>query len=54
MYIKKANQESNKYLIVCDLDGTLLNSASELSSRTIHTIKTLIEMGNIFSLLLKY
>ena len=48
MYIKKANQEANKYLIVCDLDGTLLNNASELSTRTIHTIKTLIEMGNIF------
>ena len=48
MYIKKANQEANKYLIVCDLDGTLLNNNSELSFRTIHTIKTLIEMGNIF------
>ena len=48
MYIKKANQEDNKYLIVCDLDGTLLNSSSELSMRTIHTVKTLVEMGNIF------
>lgn len=37
-----------KYLIVCDLDGTLLNKKHDLSKRTIRYIKKLIKQGHIF------
>lgn len=48
MRIKKESKEENKYLIVSDLDGTLLDHNSELTPRTKVTIKKLIKMGNIF------
>lgn len=37
-----------KYLIVSDLDGTLLNNNSELSETTIQTVKDLVKEGHIF------
>ena len=39
---------NDKYLIVSDLDGTLLNSKSELSETTIQTVKELVNEGHIF------
>ncbi|MBQ5492457.1 MAG: Cof-type HAD-IIB family hydrolase [Mycoplasmataceae bacterium] len=48
MRIKKESNEANKYLIVCDLDGTLLDHNSELTPRTKQTVKKIIKMGNIF------
>lgn len=39
-----------KYLIVSDLDGTLLNAQSELSPQTIAVVRTLIDAGHIFCL----
>lgn len=48
MRIKKESKEENKYLIVSDLDGTLLDHNSEITPRTKATIKKLIKMGNIF------
>lgn len=41
-------KDNQKYLIVSDLDGTLLNKKSELSSETISTIKKIIKDGHIF------
>jgi 5-amino-6-(5-phospho-D-ribitylamino)uracil phosphatase len=41
-------RKENKKLIVCDLDGTLLNSNSELSERSIQTVKKIIDEGNLF------
>lgn len=35
-----------KYLIACDLDGTLLNEKSELSSHSIAYLKTLSSLGH--------
>lgn len=37
-----------KCLIVCDLDGTLLNNNGKLSNETIKTIKKINSMGHIF------
>ncbi len=48
MRIKKERKEENKYLIVSDLDGTLLDQNSEISPRTKKTVQRLIKMGNIF------
>lgn len=31
--------KNNKYLIACDLDGTLLNNDSDISEKTIEGIK---------------
>jgi Cof subfamily protein (haloacid dehalogenase superfamily) len=49
----KCNREmvgrSPKTLYVSDLDGTLLNSRSELSDFTVKTINTLCEQGMLFS-----
>ncbi len=38
----------NKYLIICDLDGTLLNSKGKLTEKTINGIKEIINQGHIF------
>ena len=42
-------QTLKKTLYVSDLDGTLLNSRSELSDFTVHTLNTLCEKGMLFS-----
>lgn len=42
------NQDNNRYLIACDLDGTLLNSKSQLSEETIQRIKAIIDKGHVF------
>lgn len=36
-----------KYLIACDLDGSLLNKDSELTKNTINTLRKLDKMGHI-------
>lgn len=38
----------DKYLIISDLDGTLLNSKGQLTKSTIDYVKKLKEMGHIF------
>lgn len=38
----------NNNLVICDLDGTLLNSSGELSSNTIRYFKTYLSQGNDF------
>lgn len=43
---KKDFFNNNKYLIALDLDGTLLNSDSEISSNSIKFLKELISYGN--------
>lgn len=44
------NRES-KYLIACDLDGTLLNSNHEISKHTINKVKAITKAGHIFCIL---
>ncbi len=39
---------NDKYLIMCDLDGTLLNSKSQLSKETIEGIEKITKQGHIF------
>lgn len=41
---------NDKYLIISDLDGTLLNSEGKLSKKTIETIKEITKQGHIFCL----
>lgn len=41
-------KDKHKYLIVSDLDGTLLNRDSKLSDVTISTVKKVIKDGHIF------
>lgn len=41
---------NNKYLIISDLDGTLLNSEGKLSQNTIDEVKKITEKGHIFCL----
>lgn len=41
-------RNNSRKLIVCDLDGTLLNSKSQLSDRSINTVKSVISEGHIF------
>lgn len=38
----------NRKLIICDLDGTLLNKESQLSDYTIKTVKKLLKKGHVF------
>ncbi len=38
--------DEKKFLIACDLDGTLLNSKSKLSNRTIEQIKHISSLGH--------
>lgn len=45
-YRTYANRDDPKYLIACDLDGTLLNNESELSALTIKSIKKIIDNGH--------
>lgn len=49
---KKSKRYSNcsdqKYLIACDLDGTLLNDDSELSKLTIAGVKKIVDAGHLF------
>ncbi|MGL4616747.1 MAG: HAD family hydrolase [Mycoplasmoidaceae bacterium] len=40
--------DTNKKLIIVDLDGTLLNDKSELSEKTIKVVKRINELGHIF------
>ncbi|WP_031488901.1 Cof-type HAD-IIB family hydrolase [Ureaplasma canigenitalium] len=42
------NTRFNKFLITCDLDGTLLDSEGKLSEKTIQGVKKLVEDGHIF------
>lgn len=41
-------KKQKPFLIACDLDGTLLNSAGELTPETIERIKEIINQGHIF------
>ncbi len=41
-------KNNEKYLIMCDLDGTLLNSESKLSKETIKGIKEITKQGHVF------
>ncbi len=41
-------ENNKKYLIVSDLDGTLLNNEGKLSKRTIDVIRKVVNDGNIF------
>lgn len=41
-------KNNERYLIVSDLDGTLLNKKSELSEETIRTVKKIVADGHIF------
>lgn len=41
-------ENKDRYLIVSDLDGTLLNNNSELSQTTINTIQEIVNEGHIF------
>lgn len=41
-------ENKDRYLIVSDLDGTLLNNNSELSQTTINTIQEIVSEGHIF------
>lgn len=45
------NEKNNRYLIVSDLDGTLLNNKGELDQLTIKVVKKLINNGHIFCIL---
>ena len=36
-----------KYLIACDLDGSLLNKKSELTKKTIKTLNDVRKLGHI-------
>lgn len=40
--------DTNKKLIIADLDGTLLNNKGELSEKTIKVVKKINKMGHIF------
>lgn len=40
--------KANRYLIACDLDGTLLNSSGKLNPETIQGVKRIIDQGHIF------
>lgn len=40
--------KNDKYLIACDLDGTLLNNESDISQKTIDGVKKIIDQGHIF------
>lgn len=44
--IKKVGTR-DRFLIVSDLDGTLLNSKSQLSLRTVNTVKALTDLGHV-------
>ncbi len=59
MKIKKSNKILNqeniteptmKYLIMSDLDGTLLNNKGELSTQTVKIIKKINEQGHLFAI----
>ncbi|MCV3753814.1 HAD family hydrolase [Ureaplasma zalophigenitalium] len=41
----------NRYLIACDLDGTLLQNDQTLSERTIKEVKKIIDAGHIFCII---
>lgn len=40
--------ENKQYLIMSDLDGTLLNSKGELSEETVQCVKDIVKQGHIF------
>lgn len=42
---------SNRYLVCCDLDGTLLNDSGCLTENTIEAIKRVSKLGHIVCLL---
>ena len=45
------NEQNSRYLIVSDLDGTLLNNEGKLDQLTIKVVKKLIERGHVFCIL---
>ncbi len=45
------NEQNRRYLIVSDLDGTLLNNKGELDQLTIDVVKKLIDNGHVFCIL---
>lgn len=49
-FIKAQQDRELKYLIMSDLDGTLLNNKSRLSAKTINTIKQISDMGHLFAI----
>jgi len=48
---KMDSKIKKRYLILSDLDGTLLNNKSELDKLTIDVVEELIRKGHVFCIL---
>ena len=44
------NYQGTRYLIISDLDGTLLNNNVELDPLTIKVVKELVSRGHVFAI----